>query len=141
MIDIEVALEELKSIINRNIHDYVIPEQRGNTIRIGYIVIRYSKTAGYLIFDSKKQMQLANTYSKYAALAFAKAYMLGKDTNKIINLDKKIEKNETDVIFYEHTIENTKNDIKKSIAVDLKNNCEIIAEDAKQQLEFLLFDK
>lgn len=141
MIDIELALEELRSIINRNINDYVIPEQQGNTIRIGYIIIRCSKNAGYLIFDSKKQMQLANTYSKYAAMAFAKAYMLGKDTGKILSLDKRIEKNETDIIFYDYTIENTNNDIKKSIAVDRKTNCEIIAEDAKQQLEFLLFDK
>lgn len=141
MIDIELALEELRSIINRNIHDYVIPEQQGNTIRLGYIIIRYSKSAGYLVFDSRKQMQLANTYSKYAALAYAKAYMLGKDVTRIISLDKKIEKNETDIMFYEHTIENAASDIRKTIAVDRKTNCELIAEDAKQQLEFLLFDK
>lgn len=141
MIDITVALEELKSIVNQNINDYLIPEQQGNTVRIGFMIIRQSKNVGYLIFDSRKQTQVANTYSKYAALAFAKSYMLGKDTKKILFLDKQIEKNETDIIFFQNTIEHTDNNIRKSIAVDRKTNCELIADSAKQQLEFLLFDK
>ncbi len=141
MIDITVALEELKSIVNQNINEYLIPEQMGNTIRVGYMVIRQSKNVGYLVFDSRKQMQVANTYSKYAALAFAKSYMLGKDTKKILFLDKQIEKNETDIIFFQNTIETSNSDIRKSIAVDRKTNCELIADSAKQQLEFFLFDK
>ena len=67
--------------------------------------------------------------------------MLGKDTKKILFLDKQIEKNETDIIFFQNTIEHTDNNIRKSIAVDRKTNCELIADSAKQQLEFLLFDK
>jgi hypothetical protein len=141
MIDIEVALEELKLIVNRNIYDYLIPEQQGNTIRIGYMIIRYSKSSGYLIFDSRKQTQVANTYSKYAALAFSKSYMLGTDTYKVLMLDKKIEKNETDIIFFQNTIDNSQDDIRKSIANDRKVNCEVMADSAKQQLEILLFDK
>lgn len=141
MIDIEIALEELKSIVNRNIHDYLIPEQQGNTIRIGYMVIRYSKNAGYLIFDSHKQTQVSNTYSKYAALAFSKNYMLGNDTRKVMMLDKQIEKNEIDIMFFQNTIDTSQSDTRKSIANDRKVNCELIADAAKQQLEFLLFDK
>lgn len=75
MIDIKDALDDLRNIINRNIHEYIIPEQHDNVIKLGYMVIRYSKQAGYLIFDTRKQEQVANTYSKYAALAFAKKYM------------------------------------------------------------------
>lgn len=141
MIDIEVALEELKLIVNRNIHDYIIPEQQGNVIRVGYMVIRYSAAVGYLVFDTKKQQQVAKYYSKYAALAFAKNYMLGKDTAPISFLDSSIEKNETDIIFYQNTIAVTTNENRKSIAKDRMYNCEIIAESAKQRLEFLLFDK
>jgi len=141
MIDIEVALEDLKAIINRNIHDYIVPEQRGTTIRVGYMIIRRSSTAGYLIFDTRKQTQVSNTYSKYAALAFSKNYMLGNDTRKVMLLDKQIEKNETDIVFFQNTIDTSSNDIRKSIASDRKVNCELLADDAKQQLEFLLFDK
>lgn len=141
MIDIEVALEELKSIINRNVQDYLIPDQQGSTIRIGYMIIRYSKAAGYLVFDSKKQTQVANTFSKYAALAFCKRYIMGKDTRKILVLDKRIEKNETDIVFFQNTIDNTQSDTKKIIASDRKVNCEVLSDTAKQQLEFLLFDK
>lgn len=141
MIDIEIALDELKSIVNRNIHDYLIPDQQGNTIRIGFMIIRYSKSAGYLVFDSKKQTQVANTYSKYAALAFCKRYMLGKDTRKVLLLDKRIEKNETDIMFFQNTIDKSQSDIRKSIATDRKVNCEVLSDTAKRQLEFLLFDK
>lgn len=141
MIDIEVALEELKRIVSRNIHDYVIPEQQGNVIRVGYIVIRYSSSVGYLVFDTKKQQQVAKYYSKYAALAFSKNYMLGKDVSAISFLDMSIEKNENDIIFYQNTIEKTSNENRKYIAKDRMYNCEIIAETAKQRLEFLLFDK
>jgi hypothetical protein len=141
MIDIEVALEELKLIVNRNIHDYIIPEQQGNVIRVGYMIIRYSANVGYLIFDTKKQQQVAKYYSKYAALAFSKNYMLGKDVSAISFLDTSIEKNENDIIFYKHTIEKTDNENRKCIAKDRMHNCEIIAESAKQRLESLLFDK
>ena len=141
MIDIEVALEELKLIVNRNIHEYVIPEQQGNVIRVGHIVIRYSTNVGYLVFDTKKQQQVAKYYSKYAALAFSKNYMLGKDTSPISFLDMSIEKNENDIIFYQNTIETTTNENRKYIAKDRMYNCEILAESAKQRLEFLLFDK
>jgi hypothetical protein len=141
MIDIEVALNELKLIVSKNIHDHIIPEQQGNVIRVGYIVIRYSDSIGFLVFDTRKQTQVAKYYSKYAALAFSKNYMLGKDTDAISFLDKAIEKNENDIIFFQHTIENTSNENRKSIAIDRMTNCEIIAESAKQRLEFLLFDK
>lgn len=141
MIDIEVALEELKRIVNKNIYDYIIPEQQGSVIRVGHMIIRYSANVGYLVFDTKKQTQVAKYYSKYAALAFSKNYMLGKDTRPIAMLDTSIEKNENDMIFYQHTIETTTNENRKYVAKDRMNNCEIIADSAKQRLESLLFDK
>ena len=141
MIDLNVAVEELRNIIDRNIQDYVIPEQSGNTIKLGYIIIRKSRSAGYLVFDSRKQSQIANTYSKSAAMAFAKNYMNSRDNRTVLNLDRCLEKNEIDAIFFQHTIETTRNETRRAIASDRLKNCELAIENARQQLESLLLDK
>jgi hypothetical protein len=141
MIDLQVAVEELKGIIDRNIYDYVIPDRSGNTIKIGHTVIRKSRAAGYLIFDTRKQTQVGNTYSKPAAMVFAKNYLNNQDTARIMDLDRCLEKNEMDAVFYQHTIETTSSESRRAVAADRLENCELLIDDARLRLESLLLDK
>ena len=141
MIDLTVAVEELKTIIDSNIHDYVLPEKDGGTIKLGHTIIRKSRTAGYLVFDARKQQQIANIYSKHAALVYAKNYINNRDNRAVLDLDRCLEKNEMDVIFFQHTIETTRNEIRRAIATDRLKNCELVIDNTKQKLESLLLDK
>ena len=92
------------------------PYEKGNSIRIGHIVIRKCKR-GYLIYDCKENKRVAETYSKTAAVAYARCIIKDKDYfKKIIELDHSIAKHHTDSLFYKNTIEKTDSDVKRETA-------------------------
>jgi hypothetical protein len=114
MID-QYIITQLKELVD-SVDVTAFPYQKGNSIRIAHIVIRKSNH-GYLIYDCKENKRIAETYSKTAAVAWARAVI--KDTGnlqEIKKLDDIIAKNHTDSLFYKNTIENTENEIKRETA-------------------------
>jgi len=103
MID-ERILQQLEDIVSNSKYLAKIPYQKGNSIRIGKYVIRKNKS-GYLIYDCKTHEQKTSTWSKSAALALVKGWEESKTNEvEITRLDKIVEKNELDAMFYKNTV-------------------------------------
>ena len=106
MID-EHILQQLEDIVSNSKYLAKIPYQKGNSIRIGKYVIRKNKS-GYLIYDCKTHEQKTSTWSKSAALALVKGWEESKTNEvEITRLDKIVEKNELDAMFYKNTVNNS----------------------------------
>ena len=99
------VLKDLQEIIEANIDPTLFPYQKGNSLRIGSIVIRESKK-GHLVYCAKANKQIARTFSKTAAVAIAR----GGNVNKILRPDNEIMKHFNDCLFYKHTMNNSKSD-------------------------------
>ena len=131
-------LKDLQEIIEDNLDPSMFPYQKGNSIRIGKFVIRQSR-AGYLVYDIESNRQIAKTFCKTAAVALAKSLHKGKDTSRVLDLDKIIEKHYNDCVFYRHTIKRTKDDFKKEITTVRYEIAKSITSDAKQRLDSYIF--
>lgn len=104
MKDLNLAIQELEDIVESNLDNVTLPYKKGNSVRLGYIVIRKSKNLGYIVFDSKSNKPITNTFSIVAALAVAKAAMKKTPIYSIMKYDSIIEKNYNDSQFYSHII-------------------------------------
>lgn len=141
MKNLEQAVSELETLIEFKIKDYLIPEQKGNTIRIDNIVIRPSKTNGYVLIDTKNNKTITTTFSKVGAVAVAKAYAKAKPWRTLIHYDRVIEKNYNDSQFYNHIIENTHNEPRRVAMESLLEISTDKIDSAKRVLDgFILSD-
>jgi len=131
-------LKDLQDIIEDNLDPSMFPYQKGNSLRIGKFVIRQSR-AGYLVYNIESNRQIAKTFCKTAAVALAKSLHKGKDTSRVLDLDKTIEKHYNDCVFYRHTIKKTKDDFKKEITTVRYEIAKSITSDAKQRLDSYIF--
>lgn len=103
MID-ERTLQQLEDIVSNSKYLAKIPYQKGNSIRIGKYVIRKNRY-GYLIYDCQSHEQKTSTWSKSAALALVKGWEESRNNApEIRRLDKIVEKNELDAMFYRNTV-------------------------------------
>jgi len=108
-------IKQLKELVDA-VDITAFPYQKGNSIRIAHMVIRRSKH-GYLIYDCKENKKIAETYSKTAAVAWARCNIKGfKHFDQIRKLDDEIAKHHTDSLFYKYTIEKTDCDVKRETA-------------------------
>lgn len=112
MTDIERVRAGLKKLFKNNIDPSMFPVQRGDKINIGSYSIAKTDN-GYSVKSYVSNSIIASTFTKTAAVAIAKS--LTKKNNalhKILTLDKVIEKNAMDCLFYAHTMKVTKNPLK-----------------------------
>ena len=138
MIKHKVA-EELKRLIEENIDPSMFPYCKGNSIRIGKIIIRENRH-GFNIYDMKEKQQITCTFSKTAAVAIAKNLAKGQDViDRVLILDKIIEKNFTDAVFYAHIVRTTKDEVKRDISEVTLDIAKAKTEDAKDHLDYLIF--
>lgn len=133
------TIAELEEILNSGIDSSMFPYIKGNSTRIGKMVVRKSKT-GYHVYDTSVNRKVGTTFSKTAAFALAKS--LNKDKHnekKIFELDKVIQKNYIDCLFYKHIITKTRDDDKRWITRTrfeiAKNKTEV----ARKQLDSFIF--
>lgn len=91
-------------------HDIVknLPITNKDNILIGKYKVEYNSN-GYFVIDVKKNILIAETFTKSAALALIKALRKNDTFKHILDLDKIIEKNTIDSLFYKNTIKKTKN--------------------------------
>jgi hypothetical protein len=107
MKNLDQAVIELEEIITNNIVKYRFPEIKGNSIKIGTLLIRQSKKSGFVIIDTKNNKTIETTYSKIGAIAFSLAVLKKKSCKNILFYDSVIEKNANDSQFYYSVIKNT----------------------------------
>jgi hypothetical protein len=132
-------LKELQHLIEDKLDPSLFPYQKGNSIRIGKIVVRDSKK-GFLIYDCQENKQVAITFSKTAALALAKS--LSKGTNNIstvMDLDKTIQKNYMDALFFTNTIKTSKDEFKKDVVLTRLEIAKARTAIAKSALDSIIF--
>jgi len=136
----ENALEQLESLLDDPYYMGKIPYKKGNSIRIGHYIIRKNKT-GYLVYDCVDNRKVDHFWSKSAALAYVKLDLDGKKLHtEIKKLDKTLEKNQIDAMFYRNTIKKASEEIRKSSARVRLDIAEENAYNAKYRLIGLIFD-
>jgi len=134
------ALEQLESLLDDPYYMGKIPYKKGNSIRIGHYIIRKNKT-GYLVYDCVDNKKVDHFWSKSAALAYVKLDLDGKKLHtEIKKLDKTLEKNQIDAMFYRNTIKKASEEIRKSSARVRLDIAEENAYNAKYRLIGLIFD-
>lgn len=108
--------KELEALINRNLDTSYFPYVKGKSIRIGHIIVRETRF-GFLVFDTKNNKEVDKMFCKTSAVALAKSLEKGLNCEaKISTLDREIEKQYNDCLFYKNTIKISKDDFKKEIA-------------------------
>ena len=108
----KTLVKELEVIVNKGLEDSLMPYQKGNSIRIKNMVIRYNERKGYLIYDTSTNTQVAKTQFKSSALAIAKSLASGKNkrvVEDIMQLEHDLAKYYNDAIFYKNAIQKSKN--------------------------------
>lgn len=107
------AIDELASAIALD-----IPYENKGKIHIKRTLIQPSKR-GYVVFDTAEKRKMAETFSKAAAIAAAKANNDNdiESFKKIITLDRTLQKYYNDALFYRNTIRKTKDKFKKDYTI------------------------
>lgn len=132
-------INDLREIIEDNLDPSMFPYQKGNSIRIGKIVIRKNKQ-GYLLYDITTGDRIAKTFCKTAAVAIAKTLTKGKDVKtEVLYLDKVIEKHYNDCIFYKNTLVKSKDFTKKDIIMIRYDIAKQSTETARERLDKYIF--
>ena len=135
------VLTELQEIVDGNLDLTMFPYAKGNSIRIGKIIIRSSKN-GFLVYDCETNLQVARTFCKTAAVAVARnlAKKKGIDSiNIVLDLDNTIQKHFNDCVFYKHTISKTTDDFKRNISKTRYEIAKDRTNQARQSLDHIIF--
>jgi hypothetical protein len=132
--------KQLEAIIYNGIKKTPLPFKKGNSIRIGKIVIRESKTQGYIIFDCENGLQIDVASSLRGAIAMSKLYLMNQDITKIKYLDRKYSKYYNDSIFYKASLKNASNESRKIVIEDRLDIAEDEMYSISQSLESIIFD-
>ena len=99
------------------------------------------KKSQYIVINCKENKIVEQCFSQPAAIAIAKRMSKGDEgrTNDIMLLDQQLQKNFVDCIFYSHTIENTKDLLKREATFDRYDIAKYRVEDATAALECHIF--
>lgn len=112
-----------------------IPQVEQNLIKVKNWHISYRDNL-YHIIEQKSNRVYAKTYTKAAALAFVKTKLSNsKNELLILDLDKTIEKNSNDCVFYKNTIAKVKNKNKRFSTITRLEIADQLLETAKRQLQ------
>lgn len=132
-------INSLEEIINEGIEQIAMPYKKGNSIRIKHMIVRKS-TAGWLVYDSKHNQQVAKLFSKSSAIALAKGIAQNKDVlNQVKRADQVIKKNYIDCIFYKNILRKT-NDSQRKAVTEIR--CEVSLQNtqsARKSLDSIIF--
>jgi len=133
--------KKLQTLIEKGTAKHPLPLVKGNSIRIGKVVIRYSANKGYLLFDVQEKEQIGLLHSKVGALAAAKQYNQNNDIDVIQFLDKKYQKHDNDCMFHSYFLRNTKDSLRKDIVEMRLEISQAHKNETSKQLESYIFDK
>lgn len=135
MTNIELVREKLKQLIEQDIDPVYFPIKKGNKINIGSYSVAQTRD-GYSVKDYKTNTIIALTFSKTAAVAIAKNLSKRKDIiDKVMELDKVIQKNTIDCEFYRHTMKVTDNPVRYQSTCNRYDVSLQRTKDAKEKLQ------
>jgi len=138
MTNIKLVRKKLQELLEKDIDPVYFPVKKGDRINIGSYSIA-TIPGGYSVKNYKSNKIIAITYSKTAAIALAKNLSKKKNVlEKVMELDKIIEKNTIDCMFYMHTMKVTKNPIKFESTSNRYNVSKQRMKDAKEKLNRLI---
>tara|TARA_B110000503_G_C7129231_1_gene406095 strand:+ start:1216 stop:1635 length:420 start_codon:yes stop_codon:yes gene_type:complete len=133
------VINELENLINKGFTGIKIPHVKGENIQIGKISIKKNKF-GYTIYDTDFKSKVANTYCKSSAVAIAKNLAHGKDiVNQALSLDRIIEKNFIDAIFFKNIILITRDNIRKDVLQCRLDIATARTTAARNQLDYYIY--
>jgi hypothetical protein len=111
----EKLLSDLEDIVNKGLEGIKIPYAKGNSIRIGHIIVRTSPK-GYLIYDVTDNRQVARVHFKTTAVAIAKNLAQGKNiTEKLLEFDYLMLKHYNDAVYYKNSIKKSTDEFRKEV--------------------------
>jgi hypothetical protein len=133
------VINDLEILINKGFAGVKLPYVKGDNIQIGKISIKKNKF-GYTIYNTDLKSKVANTYCKSSAVAIAKNLAHGKDiVNQALSLDKIIEKNFIDAMFFKNVMLTTKDDMKKDILQCRLDIATARTASARTQLDYYIY--
>jgi hypothetical protein len=110
-------IEELEQLLAENIEQLPIPHVTRHSIRIRQYIVRYSKKAGWLVYNMKENEQVARMFCKTGAVALAKTLAEGTgQSKKIYTIDAIIQKHYLDAMFHKNAVLTTKSEVRRDIA-------------------------
>ena len=134
--------KELENLINNKIDTSYLPYVKGNSIRIGHIIVRETRVGFFLVFDTKENKEIDKMFCKTSAVALAKSIVNKKGyvaLNRIKNLDKEISKHYNDAVFYKHTMQITKDITKYEVARTRYDIAAAVTKVAKDKLDSFIY--
>ena len=129
-------VKNLEELINKNLDTSVIPYVKGNSIRIGKYAIRQAKAGWWVVYDCETNKQDARLFCKTAAVAYVKTK---HQKEKVVTLDKTIQKHFNDCLFYRYTLKKTTDPVKKDIVETRYDISYRETKYAKQSLDAIIF--
>jgi len=134
MTNVTLVRQKLQELLDKEIDPVYFPVQKGDRINIGsYSIAKIPN--GYSIKSYKSNKVIAVTFSKTAAVAIAKNLSKKKDIiKKVMELDKIIQKNTIDCVFYKHTMKVTTNPIRYESTLYRYENSKEKSKQAKEKL-------
>jgi len=133
-------VSELETLINNGLDGIYFPYQKGNSIRIGPMIVRSNKKGFYLVYDTRDNSQVARTFCKSSAVAIAKTQAQGKNYKEtILEIDSRIQKHYNDAVFFKYTMKVTKDEFKKEITATRYDIAKAETETARNRLDQFIF--
>ena len=130
---------DLIELIDKGLEDLPVPYIKGNSIRIGPMVVRTSKH-GNLVYDTSTNKKVAHTFSKTAAIAIAKNYKKSRNiVERCMPIDDTIAKHFNDAVFFKHGMRNATPERCDILETRLDISLDK-AYDARARLERFIFD-
>ena len=141
MTDIKFAINGLKSIVEKSSNLDMIPHVYDDAVRIKHYLIKSTNQGTFCVIDTHEKIKY-KTFTKPGALALAKKLLSDsqQDIDEIISLDRKINKHAQDCVFYQNSIDKSKDLTKMFI---IKNRLDVSIDEmdiARKRLKKFIFD-
>ena len=131
-------IKDLKDLINK-IDATILPYQKGNCIRIGDVLVQERKN-DFTVYNVKTKKQIAILFCKTSAVALAKTLSSGRDVSRRIKaLDKIIEKNYIDCMFYKNVMRKKRDQNDRDIIYIRYEIAHRKTQEAKHKLDRFIF--
>jgi hypothetical protein len=140
MKSLKEAINDLEKIVDFEINEFNLPVVKGGVVRIGKVIIRPSKSLGYLVVDTETNKTIEVAYTKRGAVAIAQAYLKNVSYHSLRYQDRIIEKNTNDSVFYTASMQGSVADFKKHILASRLEIATQKIEIAKQHLDRFIFE-
>jgi len=130
-------LKDLQSLVNK-IEVIDMPYQKGNHIRIGPTIITERKR-DFTVYNTKTGQEYI-LFCKTGAVALAKDMANNRrNRDRIIELDRRIEKNYMDAMFYKHSLKRAKTSFRQEILATRYDIARAETRAAKDKLDNFIF--